>query len=141
MKCRTPGMFAKIVPPHRRKRSPALRCTSCCLTCCEKNEEEACGGDHPHQHCKGAHTHWCKRHQDTDLLLPEQHPGAAGSRHAVSDNLSPVLHVLVSPETRKFVSLTTLPGAVSCGAQLGCGSSPAQGRQRAAIQTMFDSPS
>ena len=51
--------------------------------------------------------------------------------------MSPVLHVLVSPGTRKFVSLTTLPGAVSCGAQLGHGSSPAQGRQREAIQTMF----
>ena len=83
--------------------------------------------------CEGADTHWCKR--------PRKTPGRAGSRHAVSDNMSPVLHVLVSPGTRKFVSLTTLPGAASCGAQLGCGSSPAQGRQRAAIQAMFDSPS
>ena len=84
---------------------------------------------------------FAKEQTRTGARDPEQHPGAAGSRHAVSGNLSPVLHVLVSPETRKFVSLTTLPGAVSCGAQLGCGSSPAQGRQRAAIQTMFDSPS
>ena len=141
MKCQTPGIYAKIVPPHRRKRSQALRCTSRCLTCCEKIKKRRVVGITLTNICKGAHTHWCKRHHDTDLMLPEQHPGAAGLRHAVSDNLSPVLHVLMSPETRKFVSLTTLPGAVSCGAQLGHGSSPAQGRQRAAIQTMFDSPS